>query len=330
MADYSRERQAAIEAGLQAAELCQRVQQEMVASGAGTVQKGDRSPVTVADFGAQALVSKVLEEYFPNDAIVGEESSGMLRQSEQDAVRARVVGHVAEQVSGVGEDRVLEWIDRGGHEGGTERFWTLDPIDGTKGFLRAEQYAVALSLLVDCVPTVGILACPNLPWQWGDDGDAKGCLFVAVKGQGAFVRPLAGDTETPIRASAQNDPREARVLESVERAHGDHDAHDVVKGNLGIAVDSVRLDSQAKYGVLSRGEAEVYLRLPTRPGYREWIWDQAAGVVVIEEAGGRVTDAYGRALDFGKGRRLEENQGIVATNGTLHDRVIEQVRKVLS
>lgn len=61
---------------------------------------------------------------------------------------------------------------------------------------------------------------------------------------------------------------------------------------------------------MSRGDAEIYLRLP-RPGkrYEEKIWDHAAGVVVVEEAGGRVTDVYGKPLDFSQGRTLKENTG---------------------
>ena len=68
--------------------------------------------------------------------------------------------------------------------------------------------------------------------------------------------------------------------------------------------------------------------MPTRKGYREAIWDQAAGSLVIEEAGGRVTDARGIPLDFTTGRRLENNRGVIATNGVLHDQVIQAIEAV--
>ena len=85
------------------------------------------------------------------------------------------------------------------------------------------------------------------------------------------------------------------------------------------------MDSQAKYAVLAAGEGDVLLRLlsPSRPDYREKIWDQAAGSIVIEEAGGRITDLDGKPLDFSHGRTLAKNRGIVATNGHLHDAVLE-------
>ena len=64
-------------------------------------------------------------------------------------------------------------------------------------------------------------------------------------------------------------------------------------------------------------------------GYREKVWDHAAGVLITEEAGGKVTDVHGQPLDFSLGRQLDGNQGIVATNGVLHDRVLAAVREVL-
>ena len=66
--------------------------------------------------------------------------------------------------------------------------------------------------------------------------------------------------------------------------------------------------------------------MPTRPDYREKIWDHAAGSVIVECAGGRVSDAEGRDLDFRHGRSLEENRGIVATCGSIHQEVLDAVR----
>ena len=62
--------------------------------------------------------------------------------------------------------------------------WTLDPIDGTKGFLRGEQYAVCLALLVDSSVEVGVIGCPNLPLDPQKPDGQRGCLFIAVRGQG--------------------------------------------------------------------------------------------------------------------------------------------------
>jgi 3'(2'), 5'-bisphosphate nucleotidase len=126
-----------------------------------------------------------------------------------------------------------------------------------------------------------------------------------------------------------DDPSAVRFVESVESGHTDHAAHQSLARALGITQDSVRLDSQAKYGAVARGDAAVYLRLPSpkSPHYREKIWDHAAGALIIEEAGGRVTDAQGADLDFSQGRRLERNRGIVASNGHLHPALLRAIQK---
>jgi 3'(2'), 5'-bisphosphate nucleotidase len=63
--------------------------------------------------------------------------------------------------------------------------WTIDPIDGTKGFLRGEQYAVCVSLIVDAQVQVGVIGCPNLPIDPQNPDSGRGCIFVAVRGHGA-------------------------------------------------------------------------------------------------------------------------------------------------
>jgi 3'-phosphoadenosine 5'-phosphosulfate (PAPS) 3'-phosphatase len=91
----------------------------------------------------------------------------------------------------------------------------------------------------------------------------------------------------------------------------------------------MRMDSQAKYGAMSRGDFHIFMRFP-RGGYIENVWDHAAGVVDIEEAGGRVTDGRGRSLDFTKGKFLNNDDGIVATNVQLHDAVIAAVQGAIA
>ena len=90
------------------------------------------------------------------------------------------------------------------------------------------------------------------------------------------------------------------------------------------------MDSQAKYGAVARGDAALYLRLPSpkSPDYREKIWDHAAGTIIVEEAGGKVTDMFGKPLDFTSGRKMENNRGIVASCGLIHERIIQALIKV--
>lgn len=321
---YERELAAGIDAVALAARVCQSVQSQITQD---AIEKKDKSPVTVADFASQAVVCRALAAAFPNDPIVGEEDAAALREPDQQPFRDRVKAELAKVGISGDEAAICGWIDRGGHDAAGGRYWTLDPIDGTKGFLRSEQYAISLALLIDGRIDVAILGCPNLPLSATGDGP-KGCLFTAIRGQGAWVRGLAGGAPQRVHVSATADSAQARFCESVESGHSSHDHSAQVAQLLGITKPGVRLDSQAKYGVVARGEADIYLRLPTKADYFEKIWDHAGGVLVVEEAGGKATDVGGRPLNFKLGRELRENRGVVVTNGKLHDRVLEALRQV--
>ena len=315
------EKRVAISAVFRAAQLCQQVQAEIVKADA--VQKVDRSPVTVADFGSQALICQAISKAFPYDVIVAEEDSQALQENPQ--LMQRVTGYVDRFAAATPSNHtVSDWIDRGGGEVG-ERFWTLDPIDGTKGFLRGDQYAIALALIVNGEVKLGVLGCPNLPQKLDNPQAQRGCLFVASRGGGTQMLPLDGQDSERIHISQAIH----RFAESVESSHSDLDTHAQIAEQVGIIEPPIRMDGQGKYGVLARGEASVYIRLPNpaTPDYRECIWDHAAGLIVVEEAGGMVTDVDGRALDFLQGRRMTTNRGILATNGKLHPQLLECIGK---
>ena len=322
--NYSTEQEVAIAAVREAAKLCQAVQAQITSS---VLEKKDKSPVTVADFGSQALVCRAIREAFPNDPIIAEEDSAELKTDENAALLEKVVAHLNDVREGVDAETACTWIDHGGAQEYSERFWTLDPIDGTKGFLRSEQYAIALALIVDGVIEVAALGCPNLSVSAG--AEETGVIYAAIRGQGTVAIPMNG-SGSPVQVSVTDttDSALARFCESVESGHTSHRDSANVAEKLGITADSVRLDSQAKYAVVARGEADIYLRLPTRPGYVEKIWDHAAGVLVMTEAGGTASDIYGQPLEFNHGWGLHANKGVIVTNGKLHDAVIEAINEV--
>jgi len=132
-----------------------------------------------------------------------------------------------------------------------------------------------------------------------------------------------------VRVVAPPSVAAARFCESVESGHSDQSQSREIARRLGITSEPYRIDSQCKYAAVSRGDASIYLRLPTRAAYREKIWDHAAGKAVVEAAGGRVSDVDGKVLDFTRGRTLERNRGIVATSGAIHDEVLAAVRATL-
>lgn len=315
----------------------------------GTLSKDDTSPVTIGDFGAQALIIQAIKKNFPDDEIVAEEEASSLRENK--ALSSQIWDLVKETrlndsesdwlVGGqmASEEVFLDTLDSGKSAGGPKgRIWALDPIDGTKGFLRGEQYAVCLGLIVDGDLKVGAIGCPNLPvsdaaltptvGQSGSEGIETGVLFGTIKGAGSTSRKLGDGAllpSKPISMRPVPNIADACFCESVESGHSAQGDNAEVARLLGITNPSIRLDSQAKYCSIARGAGDIYLRLPTRADYQEKIWDHAAGDLLVREAGGQVTDIHGKRLDFSIGRTLKENKGVVAAPATIHAQVIEAV-----
>lgn len=323
----AREKQIAIDAVTHAARLCQAVRSESLT--VATVAKDDRSPVTVADFGSQALICRRLAEAFPRDPIVAEEDSSDLRQ--HAALLSQVTHYTRRFQADATPETICDWIDAGSG-GVADRFWTLDPIDGTKGFLRNDQYAIALALIEQGQVQVAALACPALPFDVDDPEGKLGVMFIAVRGEGAAMAPLSSEAFMPIQVRPTEDRSRARCVASVEADHGNSAVQEAVARAVGITLPPLRMDSQAKYGVVARSDAALYLRLPSpkSPDYREKIWDHAAGTLIVEEAGGRVTDMRGQTLDFGAHRKLIHNRGVVASHGALHAAVIAALAEATS
>lgn len=311
------------EAVQQASQLCAYVQSSL--KSVAQLDKADKSPVTVADYGAQALVLNILAKAFPHDPAVGEEDAGELKDAENADLLSSIIDQVKKIDPSMDRESILASIDRGGHPGGPKgRFWTLDPIDGTKGFLRGEQYAVALALIVDGEVVLGVLGCPNLPLDPNASNSETGTILYAAKGQGAFQSPLSNPSKAfPISCDQIADPSLAVFCESVESGHTAHGRSAKIAEFLGSRSKPFRMDSQCKYAAVSRGQASIYLRLPTRPGYEEKIWDHAAGYLILIEAGGKISDTLGQPLDFSLGRTLKRNKGVVATSSGVFEPVVQ-------
>jgi 3'(2'), 5'-bisphosphate nucleotidase len=308
----------ALEAVREASLLARRIQREMVT---GALTKDDRSPVTVADFAVQALIARRLAENSPGSTLIGEESADALRLEEGVSTLDQITAFVRSAVPDATPEEVCGLIDRGSGEP-PDTFWTLDPIDGTKGFLRREQYAIALAFVRDGKVEVGFLGCPEL---------TGGVIVTACRGEGTWQSTLdASQIWKRLNVSPYDNSATIRILRSVEKSHTNVDEIGQLAANLGVTATPVGMDSQAKYAVLAAGEGDVLLRLisRSRPDYRERIWDQAAGSIVVEEAGGRITDLDGKPLDFSHGRTLAKNRGILATNGHMHDAVLDGLRTI--
>lgn len=215
------------------------------ATGFAVRGKDDASPVTEADEKAEAVILAGLRAMAPDVPVVAEE--------EVAAGRVPEVG---------------------------ERFWLVDPLDGTKEFIsRNGEFTVNVALVVRGEPVLGVVYAPAL-----------GRMYLGARGVGAFVEDEAG--RRPIACRMQ--PEEGLTVVA-SRSHGDAEALDrFLAGRKVAALRSA--GSSLKLCLVAAGEADVYPRLG-----RTMEWDIAAGQAVLQAAGGKVLKvADGEPLGYGK------------------------------
>jgi 3'(2'), 5'-bisphosphate nucleotidase len=295
------------------------------------LSKPDTTPVTVADFAIQAIVAERLGNACPGDALIAEEDASPL---DADPDRSwQILEAVGRIIPDATMTQITAWLGGAGSRGGS-RWWTLDPIDGTRGFLNGRQYVTALALAVDGRVEMSVIGCPHLSVGPVNDAagvatpSAHGGIAIAVRGHGAWWRPDGDDTLQRLAVSTRRDPADARVVQSFEVQHGDPGRSARVRLALGVLAPPLLLDSQAKHVAVAAGSSDLLIRFPPHPGFHDAVWDQAPGSLLIEEAGGRITDLAGTPLDFTTGRRLLSNTGMLASNGLLHTAALEAIRHV--
>jgi 3'(2'), 5'-bisphosphate nucleotidase len=353
---YAKEHQLATLAVHRAALLTTRV---LAASNKGTISKSDSSPVTIADFGSQALLIHALHTHFPNDNFVGEESAEALRADPKlleviwslvstthhdDREADAVLGSIPSR------EEMLRVIDLGGKGTGGRngRIWMLDPIDGTKEFVNGGQYAVCLALVEEGEQKVGILGCPNLNLEPsnGDDRprinearnsgleEVKGATWLmlsAVWGQGAIVQTRTRKgviSERKIEMSGTV-PDKLRFVDFETSTSAMVDKQQLLARRLDASWPGTKLLAlQMRYAALALGVGDLTVRMPKRKDYKEPIWDHVGGMLIYEESGGMITDIDGRIFDFGTGTRLTGNRGIVAARKEIHGKVLEMAREI--
>lgn len=315
MSRYSKEKKVALLAVKEACLLARKIQASLQSS--DILEKEDLSPVTLADFCIQISLNQALKTNFPDDPLMGEEDSALFQQT-----NGSFLNKIREEFFPTqSESTLLAILDQAKSVGGaTGRFWTLDPIDGTKGFIQQGQYAIALALIEEGRVVVAALGCPRL---------LEGYVFLAVKGEGAWRISLETELEEPLKIDPSLGSRKEMIYcepNFHSQKHSHKDAYKIAT-LLHTHVKPFRLDSQVKYPVVALNMASIYLRI-TKKG-NENIWDHAAGALLVEEAGGKVTDLYGAPLDFSQGTTLLTNTGVIASTGHEHEKIVAAASKVL-
>jgi 3'(2'), 5'-bisphosphate nucleotidase len=309
------------QAARHAAELTRRVQALHLAG----AHKDGHEPVTLADYGSQAILCRAIKAAFPDDGILAEENAEQFLTLVSADDRARVVQLVGEVLGErVTQGDLVRWIEHGrGVE--AERAWAVDPVDGTKGFVAGRRYSIAIGAMEGGLPVAGVLACPRYPSR-----DGRGALFYAQR-SAAYAEPLGGGKPLRVAVRPPNGLHGVRVAESVEEAHADLEAQRRVLTAAGLKNPKIiPVDGQDKYAMVADGDAQVYLRLPRDAAPRHRLWDHLAGTALVHAAGGSVTDLDGTMLDFSRGRILTANRGmVVSPGGAFHERLLEAIEEIV-
>jgi 3'(2'), 5'-bisphosphate nucleotidase len=238
----------------------------------GVEHKAGGEPVSLADIASSNLIVARLRQEFPGDAILSEE----LPDNPQRLTTSRV--------------------------------WMIDPIDGTRDFVRGEPgYVVMIGLVVEGRPMVGAVVQPSTRMVWS-----------GAVGMGAWKETPAV-RRTPIHP-ATNDPTTIRLVSS--KSHRT-DYYARFTQALGIT-DEIRLGSVGlKVALIAEGSRDLY----AYPGGQTKIWDSCAPEAILTAAGGRLTDSDGQNLCY-TDLSLLNPRGLVASNGLVHDRALEAIAKL--
>lgn len=351
---YSNELKIAFEVIQQAAKLSQFVLSQAQKDDnhdLGVVSKDDLSPVTIADFAVQALLTSTLHAHFPSDRFVGEESAGQLRANPAllDRVQA-ALRHTQNQLQDEAESLVrfpsspdqmcemIDWCGTGTPDVGG-RIWVFDPIDGTENFVKNLVYAINVGLLEDGKQVLSAVGCPNLSMDIKSpasdnslDPSQEGSIAFAVRGHGAFIRKLPGSYHSAAVRRLPRHAEHASDLRSVTclNTSGLPAVHESAARQLGIEYPgSTLLPWVMRYVLLALNVGNTTFWVYKSRSRLAKIWDHVGAMLLFEEVGGKITDVDGKDLDWNAGRQMVANYGIIAAPSNLHGQVLATVRGAL-
>ncbi len=233
------------------------------------LKPGDE-PVTVADKKASDLIVGGLQAAFPNDVVISEENA-------DDPQRLTA-----------------------------KRVWYVDPIDGTKDFIRGEDgFCVMIGLAVDHRPVVGIVYHPPTK-----------DLYLAAPDSGAWMLPTGAN---PIRLKVSTIAELASSRLVASKSHRD-ETIDRAKSALGISDEKNIGSIGLKLAIIAAGDRDLYLN----PSSHCSSWDTCAPEAILIEAGGRLSDIHGEPLSY-HAEGTKHLRGLMASNGHLHDASVAKV-----
>ena len=239
----------------------------------GVELKPGDEPVTVADKRASELIVAGLLGHFPGDTVISEEAE----------------------------------LGEGALEAATStRAWLVDPIDGTKDFIRgSDGFSVMIGICRAGLPVLGVVHQPAF-------GPA-GRTFFSTPDGGAHV--IHGETVEPLRVSTVAAATDARLVASASHRSPDIDR---VKNTLGIVNEQNVGSVGVKLCLIAMGARDLYVN----PAAKTKVWDTCGPEAILARAGGQLSDMFGTPVDYTELRQL---RGLVASNGHVHGEVVAKL-----
>ncbi|PIS06724.1 hypothetical protein COT79_03140 [Candidatus Berkelbacteria bacterium CG10_big_fil_rev_8_21_14_0_10_43_14] len=235
-------------------------------------KKDEFDPVTVADKESDTLIREQLHKAFPDDLILSEENDNI-------------------------------------PENYVDRVWMVDPLNGTKSFIKGvDTFGIVIGLVENRTPTFGCVTVP-----------AQNKVFYAEKGKGAFEKIGSGFEK--IHTSTISEIKGSRLI--TREPSGDIRPIEEKLNQIPF-IQRIEEGSGAKLCTIAKGDAESHINTNFRAGK----WDIAAQQIILEEAGGIVTDLDGKPIDYQKESVNLERSFVASANKELHEKIIAELTKL--
>ena len=270
-------------------------------------EKLDKTPVTHADIASQILIISRIKEKFPEDMIIAEEDQQFMDDTSQNII--------IQCFEELGFSHSIDLTATITHKGtDSRRQWTIDPIDGTKGFSHGLVYAIGVCFMEVNIPKMCTIGVPHY-------NDNKRVIFHAEERKGAKCSQNGSEFKH-IHVNRQDDLKKIRMCHSL---HYDEPWVVQFANKIGIS-EFIQIDSMAKLCMVSDGTADVYIKPIEKDN--SFSWDFAPGYLLVKEAGGMITDLDGNDLHFDKENMKCKTPGLIASNGVIHDSLILELEKI--
>lgn len=269
-------------------------------------EKKDQSPVTLADLATQIYIISEIKNFFPEDKIIAEEEGSFINLKTE-----KVISECFSDLD-IDINNLHEMINYSGSE--TNREWSVDPIDGTQGYIKGLSYAIGIGFMVDSDPKIGAISVPN----YNEEGLA---IFYAIKNSGAYAS-YGGREFKKIKVSTQVSLKDSVLCISLH-----YNKPWVLEFSKQVGIDKlIRIDSMLKFCKIADASADLYIK-PIDLEH-SFSWDFLPGDLIVREAGGKVTDSNNKPIWF-EGNALRWSEpAVIASNGIIHDKVVNHLKKL--